>query len=181
MDDRTAQEIRASLKRIERALETHTKLGFNDTGPRVSLFLNPNPTDGSLWFTRDSKRNQTAITASSLTAYLENAWRYERQDGTPRLHVQLNAGTPILLQVGISTVGSLTLLASLLQLDELAIDPATEPITIYPVRADQGRTTYLRVRAAGRLIITKEARDLNAAEALSTLSSRYGFHDPYQA
>jgi hypothetical protein len=167
------------VRRIENLLEHHTRLGFKNQGPRASLFLAPNPSDGSLWYTRDHTRKTTPIDATSITAYLENSWRHQREDGTARLHVQLNAGTPILLQLGMGTHGARTLLAAFLDLESHGIDPTTDPITIYPVRGDQGRTTFLRVRGAGRVIITDKARDLNAGEALATLAGRYGFYDPY--
>jgi hypothetical protein len=180
ISEKALLSLKDSVRRIERLLEEHTILGFNDRGNRQSLFLNPNPEDGHLWYIRNDKRNSTPIQASSLTAYLENAWRYHRADGTARLHVQLAASAPILLQIGMATQASLTLLAALLELEQHAFDPAATPITIYPVRADQGRTTFLRVRAAGRVIISDQSRNLDAAEALKILSSRYGFFDPYQ-
>ncbi len=171
------------LKAIRKALNGSQPLGFGKKAQPVYVFVKHSPE--SLWYSRDKAvQENVPIAERDLTGYLVNVWRYERRDEAtgevvPKLMVQVHADREYVIQSGLETNFSRSLLAGLL---ELAVDNLKNPITLVVEDNAGGRgrpTVFARLELQGKRLKPVFDRTVVVQELLEGAQVRFGFSSPY--
>ncbi len=171
------------LQAIRRVLETSQPLGFGKKAQPVYVFVKHSPE--SLWYSRDKAAQENVpISERDLTGYLVNVWRFERRDDAtgevvPKLMVQVHADREYIIQSGLETNFSRSLLAGLL---ELEVDDLKNPITLVVEDNAGGRgrpTVFARLELQGQRLKPAFDRTVVVQELLEGAQVRFGFSSPY--
>ncbi len=175
------------LRRIRELLEGEQPLGFGKRPDPVFVFVRHAPE--SLWYSRDKREGQNVpILERNLTGYLRGIWRYDRVDSetsenVPKLMLQIHADREYVIQSGLETNFSKSLLAGLL---ELPLEALREPLTLIVEDNTGGRgrpTVFARLEWRGSRVKPTFDRSvvpevlLAKVQETFTLGSLFGEHD----
>ena len=177
-----AQQMLAELRRIRELLTGNQPLGFGKKQSRTYIFIRHS--EDSLWYTRDKDvKENIPILERDLTGYLRNVWRYDRQDQTtedivPKLMVEIDADRPYVIQTGIDTNFSKSLLSALLALQP---DDLRTPLTLI-VEGNEGsparKTVFARLELQGRRLKPTFNRNVDTEDLLDQVQERFRFSSP---
>ena len=184
MSDIGAQML-SELRRIRELLEDRSPLGFGKKPQPTYVFIKHTPQ--SLWYSRDKQQGENIpIIDRDLVGYLRNVWRFDRLDQSthetvPKLMLHVHADREYIIQSGLSTNFSKSLLVGLL---ELPLEALQEPLTLLVEDNAGGKgrpTVFARLEWQGSRV--KPTFDKNAStEALLTLiQAKFGLTSPFEA
>lgn len=177
------ERMLSELRRIRELLEGEQPLGFGKQPELVFVFVRHAPE--SLWYARDKREGQNVpIVERDLTGYLRGLWRYDRVDGdtgetVPKLMLQVHADREYVIQSGLETNFSKSLLAALLTLPQEAL---TEPLTLIVEDNTGGRgrpTVFARVAWRGSRLKPVFDRNVVADTLLAHVQERFGLSSPF--
>lgn len=173
----------AELKRIRELLEGEQPLGFGKRPEPVFVFVRHSPE--SLWYSRDKREAQNVpLVERDLTGYVRGIWRYDRVDGdtgenVPKLMTQVHADREYVIQSGLETNFSKSLLAGLLELPPEAL---SDPLTLVVEDNSGGRgrpTVFARVEWHGSRAKPAFDRTAVADDLLVKVQARFGLSSPF--
>ena len=179
------QQMLLELRRIRELLEANQPLGFGKKQARTYIFIRHSPE--SLWYTRDKlEQVNIAISERDLTGYLRNVWRYDRPDKSteevvPKLMVEIDADRPYVIQTGIDTNFTKSLLAALLELEPKDLKV---PVTLVVEDNAGGRgrpTVFARLEVRGQRVKPTFNKRIVAHELLAEVQKRFGFVSPFNS
>lgn len=178
------QQMLLELRRIRELLEQGRPLGFGKKPAPVFVFIRHS--SESLWYIRDKQAGEnTPIPERDLTGYLRNLWRYDRidqstQESVPKLMLEIQADRHYIIQSGLETNFSKSLLAGLLELEPKDLE---NPLTLVVEDNAGGRgrpTVFARLEVRGVRIKPTFDRTVMLEELLGLVTERYGFSSPYE-
>lgn len=170
------------LRRIRELLEQGRPLGFGKKQEPTFVFIRHSPE--SLWYSRDRREAENVpIPERDLTGYLKNVWRYDRIDqntgeSVPKLMLELHADKHYIIQTGMDTNFSKSLLAGLLELSPENLD---KPVTLVVEDNAGGRgrpTVFARLEVAGVRVKPTFDRTVVPDELLAEVQARFRFESP---
>jgi hypothetical protein len=176
------QQMLLELRRIRELLEQGRPLGFGKKQEPTFIFIRHSPE--SLWYSRDRREAENVpIPERDLTGYLRNVWRYDRTDqntgeSVPKLMLEIQADKHYVIQTGLDTNFSKSLLAGLLELGPEDLD---KPVTLVVEDNAGGRgrpTVFARLEVDGVRVKPTFDRSVVPDELLSQVQERFGFRSP---
>lgn len=171
------------LRKIRELLEQGRPLGFGKQQEPVYVFIRH--ASDSLWYIRDKHAGENMpIHERDLTGYLRNLWRYDRvdtstQETVPKLMLEIQADKHYIIQSGLETNFSKSLLTGLLELEPKDLEA---PLTLIVEDNASGRgrpTVFARLEVSGQRLKPTFDRKVIADEVLSLVNERFGFSSPY--
>lgn len=153
------------LRRIRELLEQGRPLGFGKRQEPTFIFIRHSPE--SLWYSRDRREAENVpIPERDLTGYLKNVWRYDRTDQNsgervPKLMLEIHADKRYVIQTGLETNFSKSLLAGMLELNpEALLKPLT--LVVEDNAGGTGRpTVFARIEVEGVRIMPSFDKRVN--------------------
>ena len=171
------------LRRIRELLEQGQPLGFGKKQEPTFVFIRHSPE--SLWYSRDKQEGENnLIFERDLTGYIRNVWRFDRVDqntgeNVPKLMLEVQADKAYIIQSGLETNFSKSLLAALLELDP---DKFKKPVALIVEDNTGGRgrpTVFARLEVSGVRVKPALSKTLVADKLLEEVQERFGFSSPY--
>lgn len=177
------KEMLLELRRIRELLEQGKPLGFGKKQEPTYIFIRHSPE--SLWYSRDKREGENnPILERDLTGYIRNVWRFDRVDqntgeNVPKLMLEVQADKAYIIQSGLETNFSKSLLAGLL---ELTPGDLAETVTLMVEDNAGGRgrpTVFARLEVSGVRVKPALSKTLVADKLLEEVQERFGFSSPY--